>query len=363
VEAGVKATVSTFINDVTVEREVQNNWFIDKNLTSRHNLEESIFAGYSSFNISLGEKTKSKVGLRYEYTNSNLNSDTKKNIVDRHYGSLFPSLFLSHSLNEKNAFNLSYNRRITRPTFNDMAPFVYFIDPNTFFSGNAALQPSFANAVKADYILHRFIFSLSYTHEKNTITNFAPSVDPVNNKQTYAAENQKSRDIAALTVSLPVNVTKWWAMQNNITGEWQQLHAAYKGAALTFAQHSIRLNSTQSVVLPKDYSIEVNGNYQSAGFFGFYRMRSMLSLNFGLQKKLARNGGTLVFNVTDFSGPPHYKMFVDAPAHNLVSYFDGKFTATTFKLTYTRNFGNSKVKETRTRTTGSEAERQRVQSN
>lgn len=150
-EAGVKATLSHFINDVRVEREVQNNWIRDKEFSSKHNLEESIFAAYTSFNVVLGAKTKSKVGLRYEYTNSNLGSETRKNIVDRHYGNLFPSLFLSHSLTDKSSFNFFYSRRITRPTFNDMAPFVYFFDPNTFFSGNPALQPSFANAVKWDY--------------------------------------------------------------------------------------------------------------------------------------------------------------------------------------------------------------------
>ncbi len=92
-------------------------------------------------------------------------------------------------------------------------------------------------------------------------------------------------------------------------------------------------------------------------------MKSFLSLNFGLQKKLPNNKGSLVFNVTDFSGPPRYKLYIDAPEQNLISYFNGRFTVTTFKLTYSRNFGSSKVKANRTRTTGSEEEKQRVQAN
>jgi outer membrane receptor protein involved in Fe transport len=362
-EAGAKATFSDFINDVQVEREEHNKWIIDTTFTSKHNLEESIFAAYTSFTFKLGEKTSSKMGLRYEYTNSNLGSELKKNIVDRHYGNWFPSLFISHSINENNSFNFSYSRRITRPSFNDMAPFIYFVDPNTFFSGNPALQPSIANSVKGDYLLKRFIFSLTYSLEKNTITNFAPTVDPVTNKQTLAAENQKDKKTAALTLSLPFTITKWWTMQNNIAGYWQAVNAFYKGAPLAIRQQNLNINSTQTFVLPKSFSIELTGAYQSGGLFGIYRLSSFASLNFGVQKKFGDKGGSLLFNVTDFSGPPHFKVSVDAPEHNLLTTGDLKFSTTTFKFTYMRKFGNSKVKENRNRTTGSEEERQRVQTN
>ncbi len=187
-ETGVKATISRFTNEVQVERAKQQaNWIIDQSLTAKFYLRESIHAAYVAFNIKLSGKTGAKLGVRYENTRSNLSSSTVKNIVDRHYGNFFPSLFLSHAINDKHSINFSYSRRITRPTFNDMAPFVYFIDPNTLFSGNPALQPSISDALKGDYIYKRFIFSLSYTHEQNPITNFAPRVDPVTNKQTLVA--------------------------------------------------------------------------------------------------------------------------------------------------------------------------------
>ncbi|HEY1020977.1 MAG TPA: TonB-dependent receptor, partial [Flavisolibacter sp.] len=131
-EGGVKTTFSNFINDVLVERGLQNNWVPDPAFTSKHNLDEKILAAYTSVNLHLGEKTSAKAGLRYEYTTSNLGSETVKNIVDRKYGNLFPTIFMSHRLRENSTVNVSYSRRITRPTFNNMAPFVYFVDPNTF---------------------------------------------------------------------------------------------------------------------------------------------------------------------------------------------------------------------------------------
>ncbi len=134
-EAGIKSTVSTFKNEVQVDKFVQNTWNTDKALSDKYELKENIAAAYALLNIAPDPKTLYKVGLRYEHTNSNLGSASVKNIVDRHYGSLFPSFFISRKLNQENSINFAYSRRITRPAFTELAPFVLFIDPNTFFSG------------------------------------------------------------------------------------------------------------------------------------------------------------------------------------------------------------------------------------
>ena len=243
-----------------------------------------------------------------------------------------------------------------------MAPFVYFVDPNTVISGNSALQPSIANSIKWDYLLRRFVLSLSYTFEKNTITNFTPRIDPVTNKQTFAAENQKHKNVVALTLALPLTITEWWTMQNNISGFWQQLSASYKGSPLIVSQLNFNFNSTQAIVLPGNFSMEISGSYQSGGMVGIYKLKSITSLNFGIQKKFGINDA-LLFNITDFSGTPHYRWSIDAPEYNLITSLDLRFNVPTLKLTYTRKFGNFKIKANRSRTTGSEDERTRVQTN
>ena len=362
-ETGMKTTVSRFKNNVWVKRAKQNDWVIDDELTARYHLKENINAAYVNFNIKFSEHTGGKVGLRYEYTMSNLGSATQKNIVDRKYGNWFPSVFLSQVLNDKNAVNFSYSRRITRPTFNDMAPFVYFIDPNSFFSGNPALQPSISNTVKGDYLYKTFIFSLSYTHESDPITNFAPKVDPVTNKQTLAAENQKDKNIVSVTVSLPVKVTEWWTMQNNFSGVSEELNAFYKGDPLHIVQKNFTSNSTQTFTLPKDYSIEISGYYQSGGLFGIYKLNGFGTADLGIQKKLKDKKSSLRFAVSDVFGGPKFRPSVNLPQQNLVVDAMLQFNVRTFRLTYNHNFGNDKVKGKRDRTTGSEEERQRVNTN
>jgi hypothetical protein len=363
IESGLKISFSRFNNNVDVEREVGNTWVTDETLTAGYALKENIGAAYTSFIISLREKTDMKVGLRYELTNSVLNSNTEKNIVNRQYGNFFPSLFVSQKIDSKNSINLSYSRRITRPTFDDMAPFVIFMDPNTFFSGNPSLQPSISDAMKADYIFKKNIFSVSYTYEANPITNFSPKIDSITNKETLAAENQHDNKTVSVSLSLPFKINSWWNMQNNFTGNWQRLKAFYSGSAYFIEQKNFNIRSIQSFSLPKNISLELSGAYHSAGIFGIFKINSFGTVDLGVQKKFVNKKTSLRFAVANVIGPPTYKPSVDVPEKNLVVRGSLQFSNTTFKITFTRGFGSDKIKANRNRSTGAEEEKGRVQGN
>jgi len=281
--------------------------------------------------------------------------------VDRHFGDFFPSLFFSHTINDNNAFNLSYSRRITRPTFNDMAPFVIFLDPYTFFSGNPALQPSITDVGSVSYTYKKKILSLSYSYDANPITNFSPKIDPATNIATLAAENQKNRKTVSLNLSLPFVITKWWNMQFNASGNLQQLNGFYKGDAIVIKQDNLNLTTTQSFKLPKQYSLELTGFYQSGGIFGIYKGSPFGALNIGLQKKLKGDKSNFRFNVNNALNTLVFKPSVNLPDQNLVIRGRLIFEYPSFSVTFTHNFGNQKLKKTRERSSGAEEEKARVQ--
>src|SRR5690606_41625505 len=103
-------------------------------------------AVYDLLQLNKTEKLSIKTVNRYEITYSHLGSANDPDLVDRKYRNFLPTFYISNKINDASTINFSYTRRITRPTFNNMAPFIIFVDPNTFLSGNAALRPAISSA-------------------------------------------------------------------------------------------------------------------------------------------------------------------------------------------------------------------------
>jgi len=360
-EAGAKQTVSAFHNNISFERFVQNMWVRDDSLSAEYDLNEDYSAAYASLNVAINETTQLKGGLRYEHTNSNLGTQDVKNIVDRHYGDFFPSFFISHKFSEKSSIAFSYSRRITRPTFDDLAPFTYYANANTLLTGNPSLQPALSNNFKADYTIKQYLVSLSYSKEDDAIAQFQPHTDSVTNKVTWSAENMINQKTASLMVAVPVTITKWWNAQLSVTGVWQESNALYKGEALSANQTNVSANAHMRFTLPRNFSAEVTGQYQSAQLFGLYRVSPTGTLDIGIKKRLPARWGSLIFNASNILNTSAFTFSTDLPEQNLVGSTSLHFSVPTYKLTYTRNFGNDKLKEKRERMTGAEDEKQRVQ--
>ncbi len=299
--------------------------------------------------------------MRYEYTNSNLGTTDVKNIVDKHYGNIFPSLSISHKIDESNSASFSYSRRISRPSFNDLAPYTYYANANTLITGNPALQPSVSDNIIAGYTFKRYVLTVSYSVEKNAIAAFQPQTDSVNNKLVLSPGNLINQKTAALVLSIPVSVAKWWDMQCNLTTIWQQENTRYQALPIQVAQVNFAINMTQHFTLPKNFSFELSGFYKSASYLGINHLHPAGSLDMGLKKKLPGRRGSLIFSGINMLNTNFLFGTYDYPGQNLVGTLHLRFVAPAYKLTYTRSFGKEKLKEKRERESGAELERSRVQ--
>jgi hypothetical protein len=359
-ETGIKQTFSSFNNDISFERLIQNVWVKDDSLSANYKLKEDYSAAYFSFDVTADANTEIKAGLRYEHTNSNLGTEDVKNIVDRHYGNFFPAISISHKLGERSTFDISYSKRITRPTFNDLAPFTYYLNVNTLLTGNPSLQPSLTNKFEAEYTFKQYLFSLSYSKEDDAIARFQPHTDSVNNKIVLTAENLINQKTASAVIVIPFSFTKWWYTQLSVTGVWQQTNALYKGEPVSLEQAHVSINANMRFTMPHNFSPEITGQYQSEQLSGIYRQAPMGTLDVGVRKKLPGKWGSLVLNATNILNTNVIKWSVDLPEQNLVNTLTLRFARPTLKLTYTHGFGNNDLKGKRERSTGAEDESGRV---
>ena len=93
----------------------------------------------------------------------------------------------------------------------------------------------------------------------NTLTDFAPTEDSVTNGERLAAANQTSNIIWPASISVPVNVNKWWSMQFNMVGNIQALSGKVSANPLTIKQKYLQFNAEQSFTFPKDFSLQLSG--------------------------------------------------------------------------------------------------------
>jgi outer membrane receptor protein involved in Fe transport len=357
-EAGLKGSSSHSTNTVGVSTLEQNEWIEDSLLSGIHYIKEKIGAAYSSFNVRFSDKTSIKAGLRYEYTHTRINSESGQEGVARDYGNLFPSLFFMHSLKDDQSFNFSYSKRIWRPSYSNLAPYVIFLDPKTFQTGNPALQPCIMDALSTSFTYKSKIITLSYDHMSNLI-NETPHVDEASNKMITAVRNTRGGESFTIGLNFPVKVNSWWNMQNNISGFWREQISFYKEEVRTEAR-GIFANTMQNFILPKDYSIGISAYYNSGGSWGLYKFRSMGSVDIGFQKKLTKVRATLALNFTNIFNSQKAHMTADLPGQNLLLRNVYLFSYPAINLSFSKNFGNDKIQDKRQRATGAEDEKGRA---
>jgi len=358
-EAGIKGTFSTFENDVEVYFTREGVRTRDNELSILAFLDEDILAGYGSAEWNINENNQVKGGLRFENTRTYISTAEERGIVDRNFGNFFPSLFYKKTINQNLDLNLGYSRRIQRPTFFDLAPFVFFMDPNTFFSGNPALLPAIIDGIKTDINYRRANLSLEYSHNKNPIAPFQPEFDRINNRQILRSQNLDYHKIYSINLSLPWIINDWWDVQWNSGGYYNVIRTAHleENAGLEF--YNLTANFTSNFVLPRNFSAEITGMYISNMNWGIWQFNPFGSLNIGIQKKLDRDKGILRLSFDDILYTNILRFNAAIPENNITNSFLIDMHNQAFRLNYTRTFGNKKLRGV-TIKSGSEEVQQRT---
>ncbi|HSC36277.1 MAG TPA: outer membrane beta-barrel family protein, partial [Chitinophagaceae bacterium] len=210
-EAGVKSSYVNTDNAANYFNLIGGNEIADYDKTNRFQYKENINAAYLSLNVPI-KKFGIQAGLRFENTNYKGhqlgNPQKADSAFTRTYNNLFPTVFFSYAANKNNQFGLSIGRRIDRPAYQDLNPFLFFIDNYTYQSGNPFLKPQYSNNVELSHTYKSFLTTtLNYSRTTNFFTETFEQKD-------YATIVRRGnigvRQNAGLSVSAQVPVTKWW---------------------------------------------------------------------------------------------------------------------------------------------------------
>ncbi|MCU0339791.1 MAG: TonB-dependent receptor family protein [Spirosomaceae bacterium] len=358
-EAGLKSSLVSTDNDMRFELGVDNQWVLDPKRSNRFKYDENINAAYSNYSTQLNKKTSLQLGLRAEHTHSRGNSVTLNNIVERDYINLFPSAFLSRQLDSSHTLNVSYSRRIDRPNYRDLNPFVFFLDPFTFQEGNPNLRPQITNSIQVTHVFKGFLStSLGYSRINDVIANQIPKQIASENKTFITTENLDHQDSYNLTVSLPLPIQKWWMMQSNISAFYNRFRSFYYGADLDVSQFGASVFVNNNFTLPKGYTAELSGFWNSPTQYNLLQARAQGQISMGVAKSFWNRKGSLRLTVNDifflnrFAGTVKYQ--------DLDFRVMSRWESRQARVSFTYRFGNQNVKAARQRSTSTDDLRNRA---
>jgi hypothetical protein len=357
-EAGLKAVTSRLENDVQVQQEANGVWTPDPSFSSYASLREQVAAMYVSGNWQPGAAWQVNTGLRYEYTHTTISTPAQTNLVNRKYGYVFPSLSIRKNLNREMDLEFTYARRLTRPTYNDIAPYVFFWGPSSLSSGNTSLWPAVSDAIKLGYHNKQWVISMQFSHVQKEINGLQPEFDRAQNTLIYRSQNLKYLQTAGVTSAYSFFPAPWWEVQTNLTAQYQTARTSHLAYNTTIHLYGVNLNLVSLWKLPNNFSLEVSGMYQSRSLMGITTFGPMGTLNAGI-KKIVQKVGTFQFSVDDLLYTNLWRIKAYSPQNNLDTNFYYDWHNQFIRLSFTRSIGKARLRS-HTWKSGAEEERNRI---
>jgi hypothetical protein len=355
-EAGIKTSYVETDNNAIYDSVNYGIRVPDYGRSNHFIYKENVNAAYVNYSRPFTKKWFGQFGLRLENTNATGNQVTTGQNFDRHYTQLFPTAFIQFKPSDKNSFVLNYGRRIQRPNYQDLNPFILFLDKYTFQQGNPNLQPQFA---------HNIEFTHSYKGFVNTTLNYTRTTDIINEvleqntdrNETYVKKDNiaKQRQYG-ISVSAGGPIKKWWT-----PNLWANLYNnKYEGIinsdfVITTAT-TLQANLQNQFKLGKTLSAELSGYFNSGGIEGVFRIKSFGMVNMGLSKQVFKGKGTFrltgrdVFRTQKIKGEIKYS--------NIDAAFQQRRDSRQVALGFTYRFAKGKMNNSQKRKTGGANEEQ-----
>ena len=313
-ETGLKTAINKTDN-------LADYYFYDNNVRkpdlsrSNHFLyNENISAAYASLDAEKG-KWHWQGGMRYEQTAYNAhqlgNAVVKDSAFKKNYGSLFPTAFISYTADSNNTFTFRTGRRIDRPPFQNLNPFLITLNKYTYEAGNPFIRPQYT-----------WNYALAHTYKQMLTTEFSYSSLKDYFSQIFVIDSNSSNVNKNIIIYTRGNVgmfknfgisetfqkplTKWW----NLTAVAVFNHKIIEGvvwAPLKAEISQLNVSLNNQFRFNKGWGVEVSGYYQTKSQIDLQEyLTPQGELDLGVSKQILKGKGSLKLNVRDLTKFQNY---------------------------------------------------------
>jgi iron complex outermembrane recepter protein len=355
-EAGVKSSVVRTDNNAIYDSLQYGQVIRDVNRSNHFIYEENINAAYVNLSGSLSKKLSAQLGLRMENTNAKGDQVTTKQKFERHYSQLFPTAFLQYKINDKNNLGLNYGRRVRRPNYESLNPFIQFLDRYTYQQGNPNLSPQFSHNIELSHTYRNVLTTtLNYTATNDIIQQVIEQNEDKNETFVRQANIAKQRQYGA-SVSLNIPVTKWWTTSLYVNGFNNKFEGIVNNTFVTISANSVAVNGTQQFKMTKTASAELSGFWRTSGIDGVFRARPMGMMSVGFSKQIMKNQGMIRINIRDIFYTQQFR--AESKYSNIDVSIKESRDSRVINLGFTYRFSKGKINASQKKRNGSASEEQ-----
>lgn len=277
-EAGLRAAIrdNSSINDQYRFNNTTGKYELVPAISSRYKFHDEVWAAYTTYSFKKG-RFSYLLGLRAESSNYqgtllNVKGQDSLNFKVEFPISLFPSIFSTYKLTDKQDLQLNYTRKINRPNFFQLMPFPDYSDPQNINIGNAGLQPEFTNSFELSYNNTykknaNFLASLYFKHTSNLITRYVyrdiNALIPGDSAYFSTYINANYSFATGLELTNKMAVSKSWDMTVNLNIFSSSLRADLPNEKFSNNLVSWFGKVINNFKLKKSWSIQLSGDYQA----------------------------------------------------------------------------------------------------
>ncbi len=322
-ETGLRGSIREFDNDFTyaIFDKTSNSFKNDIRRSNHFVYKENVYAGYANFGYKWN-KWSLLTGIRAEYTDLTIDQQTTSILRNNNYLNLFPSLFLSNQLNKQQQLQLNFSRRINRPSYKALNPFVNTNDLLNLTTGNPYLLPENVNAFELTHLYTKKDFSLNSTLFYRNISNSVARVRQLIGGDTTLTtfQNLSQNNSFGIELIASHRLAKWLRTNGNVSIFQSDIQG--QTSAGEFSRNNVSLTARVNfqIKVTKNLAIQFSTNYRSPLLTPQGKVSTIYTSDLGAKYDALKGKLSVNLRINDIFNTQEQTIFTDGLGFNSVNF-------------------------------------------
>lgn len=354
-ETGVKATTVKNRNNYLFERKnvIADNFEKDSLISNNFTYNESIYAGYINFKKEFKIATV-QLGSRFEKTIVDAKDESIFKLT-RNYFNFFPNVSIDYHKSDKHTLQLNFSKRIDRPSYNDLNPYISYDDYFTASKGNPFLFPTINYNASLAYVYNQTIYNtIGYSINNNHIVNIDLKLDSTN-LVTNTMTNINSYSIIYYSLYYQKEIRSWWNTSVSSDIYTQTFKGNVNSTSFNRTNITYQTVVNNDFLLFKKYKLMINGYYFSPSIYSTTKSSNFWWVDVGLKKSYLKDKLTFNLTFSDIFHTNNYSTVIQFQNQN--NYYKGVKDTRRISFSVIYKFGKLKIDNRQVQSNDSEKAR------